>query len=105
MSTTFTEFENRLRDRLDHEATADLRDRVMTAIGAELARPAQSSARRWDNQYWAAVAAGVLIVLNVSMVWASHDEYSVSPAHGSQQMTAEIQAIRQLEMQQEGIFK
>jgi hypothetical protein len=39
------------------------------------------------------------------MAWASQDEYSVGQNHGSQQMTAEIQAIRQLETQQEGIFK
>ena len=107
MSPELTELENRLKNRAGPEPTADSRDRVLGAVAVELARPAQApSVPQWDSGWWAAVAAGVLIVLNLSMASASENEFSLRPAsNAGQQITVEFQALRQLEAQQEGIFK
>jgi hypothetical protein len=107
ISRELAELENRLRGRAGAEPSADLRDRVLRAVASELAVPRRSpKAGQWDSGWWAAVAAGVLIVINLSMVCASENEFSVRPACGNQQQrTTEIQAVRQLEAQQEGLFK
>jgi len=106
MPQDLAELENRLRNRSDAEPAIDLRDRVMRAVAVELARPVRSAPiGRWDNLYWAAVAAGVLIVLNISMLFASQDEFSIWPAPSAHQMTSEIQAIQKLEAQQEGTLR
>jgi hypothetical protein len=107
ISTELLELENRLRNRSADEPPAHLRDRVLGAVATELAVPRQSaSGGQWDSGWWAAVAAAVLIVLNLSMICASQNEFSIRPARGtSQQITTEIQAVRQIESQQEGLFK
>jgi len=47
----------------------------------------------------------VLIVLNISMLFASQDEFSIWPTPSAHQMTSEIQAIQKLEAQQEGTLR
>jgi len=107
ISKELLELENRLRNRSADEPLTHLRNRVLGAVATELAVPRQSAlSPQWDGGWWAAVAAGVLIVLNLSMVCASQNEFSVRPSRGAQQqITTELQAVRQLEAQQEGLFK
>ncbi|MGD0390799.1 MAG: hypothetical protein ABSC42_17785 [Tepidisphaeraceae bacterium] len=99
MPAELVELENRLRARPGDEATAGLRDRVLRAVAES------SSAGALGAWHWAAIAAAALIVLNLSMIWASQEEFSVRPALGPNQVAAEFQALRQLETQQEGAFK
>ena len=107
ISTELTELENRLQSRTDIEPAAAFRDRVLSVVATELAKPAQSPpVPRLDSAWWAAVAAGILIVLNLSMVSASGNEFSIRPMRNAeQQMTTEFQALRQLEAEQEGLLK
>jgi hypothetical protein len=104
MPAELVELENRLRDRPQDEPTADLRDCVLRAV-AESALRKQLSAGRWDGWYWAAIAVGVLVVTNLSMISASQTEFPVRPTPGPSQMSAESQALRHLESRQEGQFK
>jgi hypothetical protein len=104
MPADLVELENRLRVRPGHEPPADLRDRVLRAA-AESALKRQSSVERWNSWYWAAVAAAVLLVMNLSMVSALQTQYSVRPTPGANQLTAELQAMQQLEAEQEGTLK
>jgi hypothetical protein len=101
------DLEDRLRQRRNAEPPADLRIRVLRAVAAELAKPAESSGlTRWGAEWWAAVAAAVLLVANLSMVSASQSAFSIRPAGDpAQQMAREMQVIGQLEAQQEGILK
>jgi hypothetical protein len=101
MPAELVELEDRLRGRAGEEPGAGLRDRVLRAV-AEAAAPAQSSVAGW---HWAAIAAGVLVVMNLSMISASQTEFSLGPASGLNQMAAELAALRQTEARQEGIFK
>jgi hypothetical protein len=107
ISTELAELENRLRRRAGDEPSADLRDRVLSAAANELAVPRRfPNAGQWDSGWWAACAAGLLIVLNLSMVCASENEFSIRPGRGTQQqITTEMQAVRQIESQQEGLLK
>jgi hypothetical protein len=105
MSMKLDELEDRLRQRTGREPGGDLRKRVMIAVTEELAAPVRPVVGHWDDRYWAVAAAGVLIVLNLSMMWASQDQFSVRPAQNPHQMPVELQAIQQLETQQEGILK
>jgi len=100
------ELENRLRHRACDEPTAALRDRVLRAAGAEAALSERSPGTGRSNAWtWAAVAAAVVVVMNLSMISASLTEFSIQPLTSPNQMAAEIQAIRLLESQQEGTFK
>ncbi|MGD0770495.1 MAG: hypothetical protein ABSB42_20105 [Tepidisphaeraceae bacterium] len=105
MPMELVELENRLRARPGDEPTAGLRDRVLQAVAESVLPEQPSSAGPWDGWYWAAVAAGILIVLNLSMISASQDEFSARPALSPNQTSAELQTLRMLEAQQEGIFK
>jgi hypothetical protein len=107
MSSELIELENRLRAEPDDaEASGNLRGRVMAAVAAELAKPLQSSsAGQWDVRYWAAAAATVLIVLNLSLICASREAVSIHPSVNSDQLSLELQWVRQLEAQPEGILK
>lgn len=105
MSKELVELENRVHQRTDLEPTAEFRHRVMSAVGSELARSCHASARTRDGRYWLAAAAAVLIVLNLSMVSASQDEFSVRPGRSLNQMVSDFHAIRQVEAQQVGIFR
>jgi len=99
------ELEDRLRTRPAVKPTAGLRDRVLRAAAASALPSETSSAAPWKTWYWAAIAAGILIVLNLSMISASHDEFSIRPAGQPDPMAAEMQALRLIEAQQEGTFK
>jgi len=107
MSRELVELENRLRARPNDAGESDeLRSRVMGAVAVELAKPLQSSrAGQWDGRYWAAAAAAVLIVMNLSLVSASREAVSIHPSVNSDQLSLELQWVRQLEAQPEGILK
>jgi hypothetical protein len=106
MPPELLELENRLRARAGDEPGAGLRGRVMQTVAAELATRARpSAAETWNGWWWAAIAAGVLIAMNLSMVVASQNEFTLRPAPSPNQMTAELQALWLLESQQEGQFK
>lgn len=100
MPAELVELENRLADRAAGEPGAGMRERVMRAV-AEAAAPARSS----GGWHWAAVAAGVMVVMNLSMICASQTEFSIDPGPGLNQMGAELAALRQAEARQEGMFK
>ena len=99
--TDSDEFENRLRSQL--EPAADLRDRVMSAVATELAVSRQTSKSRWPDQFYSAAAAAALLVMSLSMICASQEEFSILPKHSPDQIGAEIQALRHLE--QQGLFR
>jgi hypothetical protein len=95
------EFENRLRSQL--EPAADLRDRVMSAVTTELAASVRSSKSRWPDQFYWVAAAAALLVMSLSMISASQEEFSIPPKHSPDQIGAEIQALRHIE--QQGLFR
>jgi hypothetical protein len=106
MSAELSEFENRLRGRSDDEPTGALRARVISAVTAEMRLQRKSSFfERSDERAWASAAAALLVALYLSMMFAARDAYSISPPHSTGQVTAELRAIRELEAQQEGMFK
>jgi hypothetical protein len=105
MSMKLVELENRIRARVTPGPAADFREGVMGRVAGEIGKQRQSRIGRWDIGYWAAAAAAILIVLNVSMMRASQDEFSIGRAWRPGQVTAEIQTIRQLETQEEGMAK
>jgi hypothetical protein len=99
--------ENRLRARPVESPPADLRQRVLNAVAVATAQsPAPViSGSQWEIHHWAAVAAVVFVVLNLSMISASQAEFSVGPTANSRQIKIELQTLRQLEAQQERPFK
>jgi len=106
MSAELSEFENRLRARSDDEPTGALRARVISAVTAEMrVRRKSSFFEGSDERSWAGAAAALLLALYLSMTFAARDAYSISPPHSTGQLTTELQAIRELEAQQEGMFK
>lgn len=101
-----TELANRLFARSVDEPTGALRNRVMQSVAHELALPQQpSSVGQAGDWQWAAIAAAVLIVMNLSMVFASQTEFLVWSRPNRDQTASEIHAVRVLEAQQEGAFK
>jgi hypothetical protein len=106
MSAELSEFENRLRARSDDEPTGALRARVISAVAAEMGLQRKSSFfERFGERAWAGAAAALLLALYLSMSFAARDAYSISPSHSTGQLTTELRAIRELEAQQEGMFK
>jgi hypothetical protein len=99
MPSELVELENRLLARRGVEPPAGLRDRVLRAV-AESALP-----KRGDGWYRAALAAAVLVAINLSMIWASQTEYLVRPSPSANQISAELHALRLIESQQGGTFK
>jgi hypothetical protein len=107
MSDELMKLEAQLRSRSVDEPPADLRQRVLNAVAVTTAQsPAPViSGSQWDIHHWAAVAAVVFVVLNLSMISASQGEFSSGPAVTTNQITTELQALRRVETQQEGPFK
>jgi len=102
------DLENRLRYLAPGEHTGGhphLRDRVMRAVNIELtAQKHSTESLQLPAWYWPAIAAVILIVMNLSLVSASRDSFSLHPMSGNQ-ITAEIHALEILESQQQGQFK
>lgn len=98
------DLEDRLRSRV-FEPDLGLRARVMRAVESEIVatepaqRPAASAG--WG---WAAIAAAIVLVANLSMISASQNEFSLEPAPSANQASAELRAIQRLE-NQEGRFQ
>jgi hypothetical protein len=106
MPPELVELENRLLRREGGDAgAAELRDRVLRAISEPPLSSQPPSTGRWAGWYWAALAATVLLVLNLSQITASESEFSLLPQPNPNQTAAEYQALRQLESQQEGMLK
>lgn len=106
LSNELTELENRLAARTVDGPTAALRDRVMQSVTDELAlQQKPSSIGQSEDWNWVAIAASVLLVINVSMISASRNEFSIWSAQSRNQTVSEIQAIRLIQAQQEGTFK
>jgi hypothetical protein len=98
------ELEERLRGRANIEPTSEFRNRVMGTVMMELARPVRRQAAR--GGWWAAVAAGGLVVMNVSMMKGSRDAFAVGPNFaGHDQVAREIQMIGRLEMNGDRLAK
>jgi hypothetical protein len=98
------QLENRLRGRTCAQLPGGMRDRVLASV-AEANSQRRSPARdQWDAWSWAAVAAAVLVAMNISLVSASQNEYSVRPVPAPIQVGAELQILQQFEFQ-EGSFK
>jgi hypothetical protein len=100
------ELENRLRGRSRAEPGGDLRDRIMHAVRVELPVPAQRAvlAGKW-GWHKAAIAAGVLIIMHLSMISASVSAFSAGSTRGGNQTVTEFQALQRLEAQEEGMLK
>ena len=107
------ELENRLRDRpgenhVRENMAGGMRDRVMSAVRAELAMsarvplhsPASNSCGGWC---WAAVAAAVLIALNLVVVDGSATEFTggLRPAHAMNP----VQEMQLIDKLQKGILQ
>ena len=106
ISTELMELENRLRTRADPEPPADLRARVLHAVAAELAESRQAPAEpRWQGGWWAAVAAGLLVVMSLSMISGADGEFSARAPSAQRRMASDFQAVQLLESQLEGRFK
>ncbi|MDP9174459.1 MAG: hypothetical protein M3O30_11415 [Planctomycetota bacterium] len=99
------DLENQLRARPISSPTAGLRDRILRAAAESASPPQSTPAGQWTSGYWAAAAATVLIVMNLSMISASPNEFAIAPAPSPDQIAAELQALHQFETQQEGQFK
>jgi len=99
------ELERRLAHRTADEQAASLRDRVLHAAALELATPRPSIAAELEGWHLAASAAGVLIVMNFSMIWASRSEFSVWSKSNNNQAVSELHAIALMEAGQEGPLK
>jgi hypothetical protein len=100
------ELENRLCQRPYSNATDDLRSRLLNAVTGELATPRNDpSLRVGRSLQWAAFAASVLLVLNLSVIWASPTQYPLGSAKNSSPAISELEALRQIEAQQERLLK
>ncbi|HWB53271.1 MAG TPA: hypothetical protein VG722_03735 [Tepidisphaeraceae bacterium] len=104
MNDELTEFENCIREALRKEPEIDLRNGVIRAVHTELkaSKEALSTNQSW---LWAAIAASVLLVMNLSMISASRDAFSISPREGSQSISMELQAIQMITAQQKGSLR
>jgi hypothetical protein len=107
MSPELIELETRLRARPVEEPTADLRQRVLNAIAHESRQALTSGpdSGSWNIRHWAAVAAAVFVVLNLSMISASQGEFFGASAVSGHPTAMELRTLRQLETQQERSVK
>lgn len=99
-----SEFESRLAGLMAGDAPPNLRRRVIDAVDVELASDRRRIDREW-NWYWPAIAAAVLVVINLSFVSASQEAYSIQPVPTNHQLASEIHAIRAIENQPGEFFK
>lgn len=100
MTDDFLQLENRLRLNRHQMSNPELRDRIVRAVATEL-----SSAPRWDGWRWLATAAVVLLVLNISMISASQNEFTSGPVGDGDQLSAELHAIKMIEAQNNRDFQ
>jgi len=97
MNDSLIELELRLQNTPRKAPPADLRSRVLTAVADELViRPKTI----WP---WPAIAAGVLIVLNLSAIWASQDQFRLSQIADRDVSISEIHLLRMMEAQLQGV--
>lgn len=99
MNKPLAELERRLQDLPREAPSAGLRGRVLSAVTDELIRPPKS------NWSWPAIAAGVLILLNLSAIWSSQSQFRPGPATEHGQSIREIHLLRAAEAQLEGVFR
>jgi hypothetical protein len=101
------QLEERLRARLSEFPDNALRARVLEAIDIELLAASKAGARSWwDSGHWATAAAAILIALNISMIFASGQEFL--PPSGDRtgtSLSTELRLVQQLENQREGSIK
>jgi hypothetical protein len=100
-----TELENSLRRRPVAQPTEGLRERVLRSTAQATLRPQPTQFGKWDSWSWAAIAAAVLIAMNLSMICASQAEYSMRSPPNVNGIDAELHAVQWIDSQQEGIFK
>ena len=104
---TLQKLENGLRAQLRYEPSLTLRGQVMSAVEAELSLSVGSSPTKpgWDGWSLMAVAAAVMVVLNVSLISASHNEFSVGSSNGVDSLSTELRALQSAENHNNGDFK
>jgi len=78
------ELESRLRHRRSVEPPRDLRARILQEIESGLSGP-QSAGRQTETSYWAAAAAAILIVMNLSMICGAESAYTMGSGISSEQ--------------------
>src|SRR5262245_49711976 len=86
--------ERRLTDRPPVEASADLGPRVPAATRAVLRSPHPAPAAAW--RFWAAVAAVMLLGINLAMSVAADTDWKLTPAVQPRQVAATADRLREL---------
>jgi hypothetical protein len=106
METENVEFENRLRSRRGVGVTIEFRSRVMRAVECELAgSQIPAPVHEWNFRSWGAVAVAAMILLNLSVVFSTCDGFAVHRGDPPHRTISEVQAIHQIEAQQERMFQ
>jgi hypothetical protein len=105
LPTELIALENRLRGRTRARLPGGMRDRVLASVAEANSQRRAPARDQWDVWSWAAIAAAVLIAMNLSMICASQAEYSMRAVPNANQVNAELHALQLIESQQEGIFK
>jgi hypothetical protein len=89
------ELENRLLALAVDKPSVEFRQRVLRAAEAELQNSRGDDVpQAWDCWSWMALAAAVLIVLNVSLISASSSEFTNGPSISADSVHSELDAIR-----------
>jgi hypothetical protein len=94
-SDDFSDLEARLRGRAGEEPPPDLRDRVLRAVVAHLNAPS-SPPRQGFAWYLSAVAALVLLGMNLSLIAASVTRFGNQPTISAGRIDGDIQSLRAL---------
>jgi len=98
------ELEARLLHRTADEPPPNLRDRVLRAVES-VSTNHRPIAANWNSEWWSAVAAAILIVLNLSMVVASRSGFSIHSPRDADQVAKELRSLRLAEAQLQGTLK
>jgi hypothetical protein len=99
--------EDRLRKRTPHLADGSGRLQILRSVQLELARDGEAGRSRGGGSgRWGAIAAAVLIALNISMTFASRGEFAPPLTRNpAQQWGTELRLLQRLENQPEGLIK
>jgi hypothetical protein len=106
MKKSLSELESSLRERAARPPGSALRARLLDAVWRELSDSRAASTRRAGEMYWVAATAAT-VMMTLSMVCSSRDEFSEQPQHVANQFAAEIRMMQQIEanQQKQGFFR
>jgi hypothetical protein len=98
------ELEGRLRGRSIPGPSANLRFRIMQAVGSDLSLQTPSSSPRIsDRWYWVAIAAAGVIAMNLCVIDSTRTEFSGGV--GMSPPPAQVEPLREILPLEPGAFK